>query len=336
MTNKLLDFHKNLEPEDYLNSYNFARKCDVVFAESISKNQFKKLNMSKDEYTIFEEGDEFLIYRRNKLKISEGDIIFCKTDFILELFSILRKNKKVNNISILTHQMANPPIEEKLFKLKPNCIKYWFSINVAYENTNLIPIPLGLGNKYATTNLQIEEIKEGVIENYKREKKNTVLVNFNPTTNKIREKIILYFKDLNWVTNEPIKEKKDFIEDLFMSKYSVCPIGWGLDTHRYWESLYFGVIPIVDNSYNYSKLLTPSEFQYLDISEVNLTNLEKKYDMLIKKLLDNLEKLTISWWFKHKIDLLQRNKNIREFLDYNFFDKVYKRFLKLRMRLNFG
>ena len=47
MTNKLLDFHKNLEPEDYLNSYNFARKCDVVFAESISKNQFKKLNMSK-------------------------------------------------------------------------------------------------------------------------------------------------------------------------------------------------------------------------------------------------------------------------------------------------
>jgi hypothetical protein len=41
--------------------------------------------------------------------------------------------------------------------------------------------------------------------------------------------------------------RRRFFEELRASEYSLCPRGNGIDTHRFWESLYTGTIPIVEH-----------------------------------------------------------------------------------------
>jgi hypothetical protein len=334
MQDVLIKFHKSLSKEDYLTSYNIARNCDLVFAEALTHEQFENLNLDKSEYTIYENNPDYLIYRKNYLTISDGDIIFCKGDFIFELFSILNKLKVIDNISILTHQMAQPAIGKELFELRPSCVKYWYALNVDHEDPFLVPVPLGLANEYANANLQIEDIQNTLNTSREVYKKNTILVNFNTSTSAKREGVKKYYKDFSWATNEEIKSKQSFIKNLYQNKYVACPEGWGLDTHRYWESLYFGVIPVVDKSYDYNKLHTPAQYEYAEIEEISKEVLELEYKILIKKLLNNLEKLTISWWFENVIIKEENLYNHKEKIEYKFSNKLMKRYLKLILKIN--
>jgi hypothetical protein len=44
------------------------------------------------------------------------------------------------------------------------------------------------------------------------------------------------------------KSFPEYIKELSSYKFSLCIRGNGLDTHRFWESLYLGVIPVlIDN-----------------------------------------------------------------------------------------
>ena len=54
--------------DNIITSYNFARKADIVFAESTTVDQFKKLNL--DNYTIFNKDSERILYRLNEISIS--------------------------------------------------------------------------------------------------------------------------------------------------------------------------------------------------------------------------------------------------------------------------
>ena len=94
------------------------------------------------------------IFNHKKFNLSENDIIFCKTDLVPDLFSILYNQSGFSNIKLLTHQAATPSINESIFKLKPKIISKWFSINVDYDHEDLIPIPLGIANEYAKSNIR--------------------------------------------------------------------------------------------------------------------------------------------------------------------------------------
>ena len=47
---------------------------------------------------------------------------------------------------------------------------------------------------------------------------------------------------------ETPKPYKEYLEELAQYRYCLCVRGNGLDTHRFWEALYLGVIPIVINN----------------------------------------------------------------------------------------
>jgi len=55
---------------------------------------------------------------------------------------------------------------------------------------------------------------------------------------------------------------------------------------------------------------------------------------LINKLLNNLEKLTISWWFENVIIKEENLYNHKEKIEYKFRNKLSKRYLKLRFKIN--
>jgi hypothetical protein len=39
-----------------------------------------------------------------------------------------------------------------------------------------------------------------------------------------------------------------YLADLARHRFSICPRGNGIDTHRFWECQYLGVVPVVERS----------------------------------------------------------------------------------------
>ena len=67
----------SIEKRNVLNSYNFARKSDLVYSEVISKHNFQKIDTS--DTTILSEDEHSIFYKKNKFKLKENDIIFCNS-----------------------------------------------------------------------------------------------------------------------------------------------------------------------------------------------------------------------------------------------------------------
>ena len=56
-------FINTINDEEVLNSYNFARKADVVYSEIISKKNFEKIN-KENLQILFEDEDKIFISQK--------------------------------------------------------------------------------------------------------------------------------------------------------------------------------------------------------------------------------------------------------------------------------
>ena len=57
-----------------------------------------------------------------------------------------------------------------------------------------------------------------------------------------------YDKSHEFTNEETVQRQKQYYKTLKRSVYSICPQGTGIDTHRVYECIYLGVIPIVLSS----------------------------------------------------------------------------------------
>ena len=207
-------------------------------------------------------------------------------------------------------------------------MKSWYAINVQYQNENLIEIPLGLANNYSGLNILPIDYKDFFNSKFEISHKNLVMLNFNSKTNiYAREKLKNYFENIDWVNNSSNLTKDNFIKQLSLSNFVFSPPGWGLDTHRFWEGLYFGVVPIIDSTYDYSKLHVNYFLQYKNFEEITEQKLNKFLDEKIDMNLDTLSVLTIDWWFQNVIKFHNLPSNTKS-LKYSNLDKLYKRIIK--------
>ena len=198
-------FINDLSSEDVLTSYNFARNSDVVFSETVTHQEFDKLNKNNDLEIIFQ-NSYLVFYVQKKFELSENNIIFTNTYFIDNLFEILKEVEHFKNIKLITHQ-TDIPITEKVFKTKPDCISEWYSINVDFDHKNLIPIPLGLANYYSPKNAFKENFQKF---NINKNPELKLYMNYKINTNVHYMPIHLqpYFKKLGFKKNQfPLSEK---------------------------------------------------------------------------------------------------------------------------------
>ena len=86
------------------------------------------------------------------------------------------------------------------------------------------------------------------------------------------------------------------IELLSKYKFSISPPGRGIDTHRAWESLLVGTIPIMLSSAIDSMFDDLPVIIVKSYNEVNKEFLEKKYTQLISNKNYNFEKLYTNYW----------------------------------------
>lgn len=297
MTNKT----NNIE---IITGFKFAEIADVVFSGVFIKSQIKDLDLSNN-IDVHKGDDEYIFIRKKEFKLSENDIIFCKTEYVKELFYILKKQCNFKNIILITQQ-SDLPINKKLFRKKPSCISKWYSSNVDYLHPNLIPIPLGVAN-FHPKNLNIENFKKQIkFENYFDQNKKLLYLNFNPNTNFSHRKNL--YQLLNWSNSDetPINHN-EYKENLKNHKFSLAPWGNGIDTHRFWEILYSGSIPITKNHNLYKSFNSFPKLLVKNYKILNKTFLDKEFDKaFFKKDSYNFEELSFNYW---KSLILSNKKN---------------------------
>jgi hypothetical protein len=93
-------------------------------------------------------------------------------------------------------------------------------------------------------------------------------------------------------------QTQTYKEELLDHKFILCPRGNGVDTHRMWEALYCGVIPVVQRSHVHAgiegKLPVLFVDSYQDVTEDLLLSVYHEY----KNKTWNMNMLAVSWWME--------------------------------------
>jgi hypothetical protein len=202
-------------------------------------------------------------------------------------------------------------ISKELYDANCDRAYYWITTNKYHKNAHLFGLPLGLTNHingsllhelYSDTE-QIEYARKGIVdkgeEGYVAK---TILcyMNFSKQTNpSVREKIWDFFDKKDFVLSEYPKNTKsarlNYLQKIARSKFVICPPGNGEDTHRLWETLYVGSIPIV--------LYNPVHDGWQDLPILFIKSWEDITEEFLNRMWIemgwreyNFEKLTCSYW----------------------------------------
>jgi hypothetical protein len=229
----------------------------------------------------------------NLSELKEGSVIYTHMMYAEELFKMLSAVE--TPVVVVSHNGDENVADASI--MPSNVIK-WFTQNVDVKDERIESIPIGLENNRWFPHLRKKENIEAKTR-MNRKIKNLVYLNCNINTN-ISKRKILYdlFKDKSWVTAELGRNNyrfNEYIDNIYSHNFVLCPQGNGIDTHRTWETLYLGSIPIqkrdINNSYNADLPIVFVD----DWHDINRNFLEKEY-IRIKSSEWNMDKLTFEYW----------------------------------------
>ena len=325
----LIKVKKLAKSNIHFTSNDFAEIADIVYSERSPRHNFNKL---KRKVVDISDDPNFLCMTTNLIdfKISDNSVVFCNTNELDNLFYHLKKINELKNITLITHQ-TDQLITKTLYEKKPKSILNWYSVNVDYKTENLHPIPIGLASDFSLKNLTRESFDDLLIGNFK--KTNTDLyLNFNINTNfKERQRIEKLFKNKKYAKIDLENPNKDrYLNNIKKFGFVLCPWGNGVDTHRLWETLYAGSIPVTKWHYTYKCTEgLPVLFveRYEDINEDLLTTFMNSLNVQNY----NFEPLTKNYW----VNKIKNNSEMgREFyVSENSFETLLFRYKKNILRL---
>lgn len=240
--------------------------------------------------------------------------IYCKSDYIFngQFKQWIKLNGVSDKITLITGS-SDYEINQSTIQSFDNEVKYWFGMNMTASDRACC-IPIGLTSfdprqtdpsflfRYgsATDTHKILATDTHITDAWKIPKTDIfkVYMNFSANTFRDRKRIWTQFKDIPWIHTENynLPNRETYFKDLRKSEYSLCPRGNGIDTHRFWESLYSGVIPIIekDKIHEFFKDLPFLEFDKLTPEIVTEQEIEKRKTHITF----NYHKLYCSYWIE--------------------------------------
>ena len=270
-------------------------KNDIIPKEKNSISSIFDIVYNDIIFNNYISGDFFSKLSNNKT------ILYVKTDYLDNQAWIVTKNYT----ALITHN-SDSKIDSSKFNKFLQCgkFKYWFAQNPIIDEPRLFALPIGLMNKrwhkYLRFNLMMEEKKKNI------KPTKLLLLSFSIKNNKDkRQKCVDSFINKTYVTNNVIHKVKNFIGDvkeydkMFFNimldhLFIACPEGNGIDTHRFWETLYMGRYPVVlHNRVN-------DAFSDLPVLILNKwEDFEKEYLMFLERIKNknfSYKKLTQEYW----------------------------------------
>jgi hypothetical protein len=268
----LFSSNKNNNLDKYLNKLSMIKKDDIITSDKFLNNfpeHYYKLDVIINKKKIIWRGKEK--YPPSKyLKI----IISGHSDY---------------SISDETYNYYKPT--------------YWFTINKI--TNNVFSIPLGITNYCNDSEIhKIYGDLDSMIEvmNETKNDKNLVFMNFNISTYPTeRQHVYNLFCDKLWVSKteivNTIEGRKKFLREIRNHTFVLCPRGNGIDTHRLWETLYMGSIPIIKRNIAYEDFYDLPICLVNEWEEINQEFLLREKNRILNGVL-NIEKLFMNFWIE--------------------------------------
>lgn len=166
-----------------------------------------------------------------------NDIIFINGDN-LDQFLEFYKPFATKKFRFIIHNSDCTFDADRLARLLPFST-HIYAINTNVSHPQLTTIPIGFPDSGLRMLAFPKQNVERTIEIYS---------NFSTSTNiQLRQECLDAFKDDPRVLRkEPQgRTREEYFNDLFRSKFVLCPEGTGIDTHRVYESIYCGATPVV-------------------------------------------------------------------------------------------
>jgi hypothetical protein len=180
-------------------------------------------------------------------KLNDGDVIFCESELLKELEESVLINADKKIVLILGNSdQSNGSNIEPVKRLK--CVTFIFAQNLEKRIEGVEVLPIGLENAWRSNYGRVRKYRSGMNHNFP--KVSRIMWSFNVANN-----VASRLSAKNYLTDSKVA---DFMGDLSAKKHRdalkrykfvAAPPGNGLDTHRTWEAIYLGCIPIVLRSH---------------------------------------------------------------------------------------
>jgi hypothetical protein len=171
-------------------------------------------------------------------------IVFCYSENLKNLIFLKNKLSFLKNDFILILHNSDENFNENCLELLENSkLKKIYTQNMNLLHSQVFPLPIGQANKmWVHGNESV--LNENIKNLNQNSKTNFVYFNFNVSTNYSARSYcfeIISKKGIPKVRNLPYPE---YLKLLSTYQFAICPVGNGIDCHRFWECLYLKVIPI--------------------------------------------------------------------------------------------
>ena len=356
ITHSVADYGRHVFMEPHLrNSIN-----DKIMYRNYNPLPFDDNNkfICEDYFTDYVINNNGLVITRKEINVEKFNFdtkspLVCLTGYSKVITHFFNDVIHKMNNDIILLIIESDEVDLKTEWLENSKLKHCYTWNKPFTHSKLSSLPIGLNyyRQYATLYEWLSKKSEVYVP------KKLLAVNYSPNTNSIRgqlvEKANNEWKDFADVLQfiEPSKTywKESKIEgrikvdvsnpkcyDVMKEyKFILSPPGAGEDTHRTWEALYVGAIPIVRSS-NLNELY--KDLPVLVVENWDVINKEwlelefKKIQENKEKNKYNMEKLNINYWLrkirtpkihfitysnqvyeKARIRLVEEAKNFNEF-----------------------
>lgn len=269
--------------KEVITGHKLSQICDIVYTAGMQREQLKRCRL-----------------------------VYCKTDFVSSFLAQCGEQD-----IILVTGMSDIPVDKTLFSKKPKNVIKWYGENITHTNSALHSIPLGstvaswVGNHQDADRKDLSSYVQIAETNEAKSASNLAYMNFSIGTQPAhRRSVYNFFKDKEWVTarecNYPTGcpqkcphwlSVEMYAKEIYDHRLTICPLGNGVDTGRFWTSLYLGSIPVVPNHYNLSFYEELPFIVYDRLEDLTLEYLTSQLEKIEKRDF-NLEKLTMSYWRK--------------------------------------
>lgn len=172
-------------------------------------------------------------------------------------------------------------------------IKMVYAQNINVQSSKVKMLPIGLARDMFQHG-DINTMYEKMVTTYKNKKTKNIYININESTHPLRKEVMNNIRknSSKWEIQPGNVSFAKYLEDLSQYKFCLCIRGNGIDTHRFWESLYMGVIPVIyedDESIITIKELNRMKVPFYTIKRKNELEMSSEYfnETLRQKILDD-------------------------------------------------
>ena len=235
-----------LESTDFVTGERIAEACDVAIFSQDYLDAYPTVRLHAKQVII-----------AGTVSLDTSKVIRSSRTFFLKMDTIeyFLTNIKplIQEPYVLVTHMSDITAGGQQYLLKDSKLLAWYGCNII-PHRKTVAIPLGLENAdmWKRTNFEL------ILDARKSMKSKLMYMYFDTKSNvKVRSSALRALERNGFHLQKRV-HWDEYIRELSTYKFCASPEGNGVDTHRMWECLYLGVIPIVVKvahlEFAYSKL----------------------------------------------------------------------------------